>query len=307
MTATPPCPPTNITMPVFGRFDETLTAILAVRKNTRSKIFLTVVDNGNGGDFTKELTRLADEKVIDNLFILDRNYGISCACNIGWSLVDAPFFMKIDNDYKILSDTWLECIYGIWGRDRHATLMGPAWDCRVAEGREETPYGVRWTMPISFVGSAFLVSRKIRDQMGFFSEDYGLYGEEDADYCLRCHHAGIRKMSFAAEPLMEIISNDAGEPEYAAFKRAAHTSNVGQDSGQGIFALNLFLYKHGLRALRVPLKYRIAAVKGMHVTVEENPEYGPFREKLDRCLDVYNASGRNPSPGDLESMRAILA
>ena len=307
MGASVSCPLTNITMPVYLRPDETLKSIASVREHSGKRAVLTVIDNGNDGDFRKELIALADKNIIDNLFILERNYGISCACNIGWNLVDAPFFMKLDNDYRILSGAWLESIYGMWGKKRHSTLMGPVWACRSDLGRVETPFGVIWTMPVSFVGSAFLASRKIREQIGVFSEDYGLYGEEDADYCLRCHHAGIRKLSFAAEPLMEIISDDAGEAAYVDFKRASHLENVGVGKGRGIFALNLFLYEHGLRDLNVPAKYRIAAVKGRHVALAENPEYAPFREKLEQCLEIYNASGRTPSPGDVEAMRSLLA
>lgn len=301
------CPVTNITMPVFGRPEETLVSIVSIRKNTRSRFMLTVVDNGNGGDFSKELARLADKGVIDNLFILDRNYGCSPACNVGWALVDAPFYMKMDNDYEILEDTWLDRIYGMWGRDRHTTLMGPAWGCDMPIGRVETAYGVKWTIPISFMGSAFLVSKKVSDAIGFFSEDYGLYGDEDADYCLRCHHAGIRKYSFAPEPFIRIIGNDEKEADYAAFKQDAHEMNVGARPGQGILALNFFLYETGLRALNVPRKYAVSSVRGRHVTLAENPAYAPYHEKLMRCLNIFNAREREPGPADVEAMRRILA
>ena len=29
--------------------------------------------------------------------------GISCACNIGWRAVDAPYYMKLDNDMAALT------------------------------------------------------------------------------------------------------------------------------------------------------------------------------------------------------------
>lgn len=299
-------PLTNIVIPVFNRYDETLETIASVRRNTTRGI-LTVVNNGSGEPLGKELVRLADEKVIDNLFILDRNYGTSCACNVGWALVQAPFYMKLDNDYKILDPQWLEKIYGMWGKHRHATVIGPVWGWDETLGRVKTPYGVMWTLPISFVGSAFLVSRKVSDALGFFSEDYGLYGEEDADYCLRCHHAGIRKYSFTAEPLMEIISSEEREVAYAMEKKANHARSVGRGVREGILALNFFLYEHKLRDLKVPLKYRVRAVKGRHVEIEGNPEYMPYWEKLMRCLDIYNASGREPSEADVAAMRRILA
>jgi hypothetical protein len=209
--------------------------------------------------------------VIDHLFILERNHGVSPACNLGWRLVDSSFFMKIDNDSKILSDMWLENIFGMWGKKRHSTLMGPVWGHDSPLGRVDTPYGSLWTLPVSFAGTAFLVSRKVHGQIGFFSEDYGLYGEEDADYCLRCHRIGVRKYCFAAEPLIERIDNGDKETGYSGFKKAMHAANVGTGRGEGIFALNAFLYEHGLRDVDVPLKYRVKSVQGRHVTLEEDP------------------------------------
>jgi glycosyltransferase involved in cell wall biosynthesis len=300
-------PLTNIVMPVFNRYDETLITILAVRRMTRRRVVLTVVDNGSDDALRGELNRLADEKVIDNLFLLERNYGIAPACNLGWRLVDAPFFMKIDNDTEVISDMWLENIFGMWGKDRYTSLMGPVWNYDSPLGRRDTPRGSMWTLPVSFHGTAFLVGKKVHGRIGFFSEDYGLYGEEDADYCLRCHHIGVRKYSFAAEPLMKIISGDEGEPAYSAGKAAAHAANIGTGEGEGIFALNVFLYEQRLRDVNVPLKYRVTSVRGRHVSLEEEPGYAPYRDKLMHCARIYNESGRSPTPGDIAAMRRILA
>ncbi|MDR2669493.1 MAG: hypothetical protein LBC14_06030, partial [Desulfovibrio sp.] len=75
---------------------------------------------------------------------------------------------------------------------------------------------------------------------------------------------------------------------------------------EGIFALNVFLYEQGIRDVNVPLKYRVASMKGRHVELEEEPGYAPYRDKLMRCARIYNASGRVPTPGDIAAMRRIL-
>ena len=306
MSASVYCPLTHITMPVFGRPDETLETIAALRRNTRQPIVFTVVDNGNEPGFSRELERLADAGQIDHLFILDRNYGVSPACNVGWQLVDAPFFMKLDNDTKILSLDWLSNIYGMWGAARYSTLMGPVWHCRKERGSTQTPYGTLWKLPVSFGGTAFFVGKKISDQLGFFSEDYGLYGEEDADYCLRCHHAGIRKYSFEAENVLELTDQHDSASSYEAIKQQAHEGNVGTGSGRGIFALNVFLYEHSLRSVRVPLRYAIRAVQGRHVELVERSDYPARWDKLQQCLELFDQSGRAPTPECIEAMRRIL-
>ena len=300
-------PLTNITVPVFNRRDETLETLAAIRARTKSPCILTVVDNGSAADLRKELLRLHEEKVIDRLFILDRNYGVSCACNLGWRSVDAPFFMKVDNDIKPIADNWLESIYSAWGKYRYSSITGPVWNCASPYNRLDTPHGTLWNMPVSMSGEGFIVGRKIHESIGFFSEDYGLYGEEDADYCLRCHHAGIRKFSYEASALLERLDADGRKyAEYGKAKKAAHDKNVGSKRGEGIFALNIFLYEQGLRALNVPLKYEVKSMRGPYVEMRERDAYGVFFDVLSYCLELFTASGRKPDVGTVEKMRAAL-
>lgn len=298
-------PLTNITIPVFNRPDETLITLASLREKVSRGYVVTVVDNGSDSGLNRELQRLHSRGVIDRLLVLDGNYGVSCASNVGWSSVQTPFFMKLDNDVRILSSTFLEDVYSMWGRARHSTIIGPAWNCREEMGRTVLPRGILWTLPVSFYGNAFFVSARIRDTIGYFSEDYGLYGEEDADYCMRCHYAGIRKYSFEASGMLEHMNQ--GSAAYVRDKKEAHSLNVGTEKAAGIFALNLFLYRHGLRPLRVPLKYRIHSCRGLHVTLEENPAYGAWFNRLQECLEIYNmSSSREVSPQQIEKMRAIL-
>jgi GT2 family glycosyltransferase len=252
---------------VFNRAETTLRVISALA-GTRAPHTLTVVDNGSRDGLRAELLALHKHKKIRHLYFLDDNYGVSCACNVGWRLHEAPIYMKLDNDMLVLSDDWLGDILGMWGKNRYRTLFGPVWNCSCSEGRNETPHGVFWTLPVSFSGAAFLVSKKVIETIGYFNEDYGVYGEEDADYCLRCHHAGIRKYAFECRDL--IFHDSSGDGEYQennVDKRSLHKRNVGAE-GKGIFALNLFLYENGLRPLNVALKYGIVKVAGHEVTVE---------------------------------------
>jgi glycosyltransferase involved in cell wall biosynthesis len=300
-------PLTNITVPVFNRRDETLATLAALRAKTKSPFILTVVDNGSEADLRADLLRLHEEKVIDRLFLLDGNYGVSCACNHGWRSVDAPFFMKVDNDIRPIADDWLESIYSTWGKYRYNSITGPVWNCASPHNRIDTPHGTMWSMPVSMSGEGFIVGRKIHELVGFFSEDYGLYGEEDADYCLRCHHAGVRKFSYEASGLLERMDADGKKyAEYGRWKVATHNRNVGSKQGEGIFPLNLFLYEQGLRALNVPLKYEVKSMRGPYVELRERGAYGKFFDALSHCLELFHASGRMPDAGTVEKMRVAL-
>ena len=89
-------PLVNITIPVFNRFQLTQKTILALHKSTREIPFVvTVVDNGSDAALRNRLVEFKEGGLIDNLFLLPRNMGISCACNIGWRAVDAPFYMSV--------------------------------------------------------------------------------------------------------------------------------------------------------------------------------------------------------------------
>jgi len=301
------CPLTNITVPVFNRREETLATLAALRERTQSPFILTVVDNGSEAELRNDLLRLHKEGAVDRLFLLDRNYGVSCACNLGWRSADAPFFMKVDNDIMPVADKWLERIYSAWGTHRYSSITGPVWNCTVPRNRMDTPHGVMWSMPVSMSGEGFLVSRKIHERIGFFSEDYGLYGEEDADYCLRCHHAGIRKFSYEASGLLERLDADGRKyAAYGAAKTAAHNKNVGGKQGEGIFPLNLFLYEQGLRALNVPLRYEVKSMNGPYVELRECAGYGRWFDALSFCLELFHASGGKPDAGVAEKMRGTL-
>lgn len=283
-------PLVNITMPVWNRMDETICSILSVKKYTKTPYFLTVVDNGSKNELKKELLNMYDNGIIDNLYFLNSNYGVSCACNTGWKLNEASFYMKLDNDMEIISETWMNDIFIMWGKSRYNTLFGPVWHCEEENCKTVSDYGIYWTIPVSLSGAAFLASAKIIKQIGYFSEDYGVYGEEDADYCLRCHYAGIRKYTFESEHMIIHRGND--DKEYISRninKRNMHRKNVGDGNKKGLFALNIYLYQHALRPLDVPLKYEISAVREHDVELKENPRHSFLYKVLLECLEVFNS------------------
>ncbi|MCD7984605.1 MAG: glycosyltransferase [Desulfovibrio sp.] len=299
-------PQVNITMPVWNRMDDTLASIMSVAEMTSTPYTLTVVDNGSEADLRRELLDMHARGIIQNVYFLDRNYGVSCACNTGWRLHPASILMKLDNDMEILSKTWMQDIFAMWGKQRYNTLFGPVWHGSEERCRVSSEWGVYWTLPLSLSGAALLVSAKVHESIGYFSEDYGVYGEEDADYCLRCHHAGIRKYTYeCADMIRHRGTNDTEYQAHGINKRGAHEANVGNAARQGLFALNLFLYKHGLRPLNVPMRYHVAAVNGHNVEIRENPAYAALYASLLHCQEVLNDASLDEEQKKLR-MRQLL-
>jgi glycosyltransferase involved in cell wall biosynthesis len=89
-------------------------SILSVHNRTKTGYSLNVVDNGSDPVLKKELLHMYHKNIIHNLHFLEKNYGISCACNTGWKLHPSSVYMKLDNDMIILSDSWLTDILNMW-------------------------------------------------------------------------------------------------------------------------------------------------------------------------------------------------
>ena len=101
---TPVC---NVTIPVFNRPGATRETLLALRRTSQEVPFdITVVDNGSDPALVDTLLEFRERGVIDHLFLLPRNMGVACAANVGWELVPAPIYMKLDNDTAMRRTRW---------------------------------------------------------------------------------------------------------------------------------------------------------------------------------------------------------
>ena len=100
-------PVCNVTIPVFNRPGATRETILALRRTSQEVPFdITVVDNGSDPALVGMLLEFRERGVIDHLFLLPRNMGVACAANVGWELVPAPIYMKLDNDTAMRRTRW---------------------------------------------------------------------------------------------------------------------------------------------------------------------------------------------------------
>lgn len=97
----------------------------ALANTSREVAFqITVVDNGSEPELVKTLLHLRDEGVIDNLFLLPRNMGVACAANVGWELVPAPLYMKLDNDTAMIRRHWLRDLLALWSHGQPLSNLG---------------------------------------------------------------------------------------------------------------------------------------------------------------------------------------
>ena len=313
-------PTVNITIPVFNRLVLTQKTILALRESGDSIPFtITVVDNGSEPALVSRLQELHRDGLIDKLFLLPRNMGISCACNIGWAMTDAPCFLKLDNDMLAQDPDWLEKLFTLWRHGEPLSTLGPAWteeQLLANDGALHTPDGILGICRTNLPGAVLFVPKAVSDILGFWNEDYGLYGAEDGDYGARMNSAGFPQYYYLAQGLIRDmgLEEKPEDRDYALDRQGEHQALfVDEKGGTGLFKLNNYLYKYGIRNLKVPLRYAVADVDGNgKVRLRENKDYPPVRQALDVCRREMNRARASKDPDQIfrgefiERLRTVM-
>ncbi|MBO6171116.1 MAG: glycosyltransferase [Desulfovibrio sp.] len=313
----------NVTIPVFNRPAATERTIRALAATSRETPFcITVVDNGSEPPLTQTLRRLREEGCIDNLFLLPRNMGVACAANVGWELVPAPIYMKLDNDTAMLRPHWLRDLLALWRHGRPVSNLGGAFDTamlRKTPGCLRTPDGELGLCVGNLPGQAVLVPRAVSDMLGFWNEEYGLYGGEDGDYGLRMQAAGLPQYYYLGPDYFENVrEEDDACATYAARgidKRRLHRELVVRDNlGMGRLYMNKLFYLTGLRSLRPMRRYAVDDVDAQgRVRLVERREYKEFQRDMTQTTAPLQAAVRQhvmsyrPDEASAAAVRALMA
>lgn len=192
--------------------------------------------------------------------------------------------------------------------------MGPLWRRHVdyrAGGSVQTPHGILYTSAMTLSGQALMVAEQDLAEIGYLGEDYGIYGEEDADFCVRAHYAGLM-YAFAAESFLRNLQSESKEGMTEAEKLRISAQNTGEADRYGIYRVNEYLFSMYVRKTRVPLKYEIDSVQGRRVRLKVRKDYLEFRKRLmqvARRINSYLASDMKLKlavPGEVERFREML-
>ena len=283
----------NITIPVFNRFELTQLTILSLNKMKRNIPFsITVVDNGSEKILRDELLDLKKNNLIQNLFLLDKNYGVSCACNIGFMAMDTPFYMKCDNDIVIKDPEFINKIFYMYKIVEPMSILGPALLHHWIENSTKiiyTKYGKLAECKTNVPGGALFIPRQIINILGYFCEDYDLYGADDGDYGIRMGLAGFNQYYYEYESFFDHRGKwDSSEYNDFGLDKAKQYNELFKtpDGKIGIFTLNSFLYANLVRSWKVPLKYEIAEQDGYYLKLKERDDYKKIRYALHRSQKI---------------------
>lgn len=276
----------NLTIATFNRIDCTRQCIESIISRTRHPHRLTIIDNGSTDGTQDYLRGLHAAGVLADLVLLDANMGISPAYNLGWEICDAAYYMKIDNDVVFLRDDWLETLVGYADTNPDVAMIGFGKSFReIVHSRDANNV----LHHVGHVGGCVLIRRDVHEKIGFWNEDYGLYGEEDSDFGLRARLAGYVNVVVHNPDVPFIRYSDAEfeqHAEYQSWKAGKRRKNL-----DAWCTFNDCLFKCGFRPTYVGRKF-IPHVQGTSCTFTANKEYlreiaaleAKYQPHLDRIL-----------------------
>lgn len=279
----------NITIPTFNRLELTKKCIFSLKKYTNIPHVVTVVDN-NSTDGTQDfLVNLKENGMIDYLYLLDQNMGVSCASNFGFDTNPTPLYMKLDNDMEVTQNKWLLDILELWANNPEVAILGPSL------GRSKDSYneytlksGTKvFTTTANLAGAATIISRDVFNRLGYWNEDYGLYGEEDADYSHRAKLANYLLICFeSGGKLVHHGTEQNTLDEYKEFKTLQRNKNLTPTKVANRFATYSYLYDQKILSLRCERRYIPIAAGDYKVTFIVNNDFIVRKKFAERCAYI---------------------
>lgn len=276
---------TNIGLVTFNRLEYTKQSIQSILKTTHSKWKLTVVDNGSTDGTVEYLQKLHKESYIDSLICLELNIGVAKASNIAWlQEPNAGFFVKIDNDIIIKKDCWLFDMITLIKANARLGLVGYNVEKKTYPLIENANATRLRKTDENIGGAVVLIPEKTRNLIGYWSEEYGLYGEEDADYSARVKAIGLEYAYMEDEDAMfhlpggkaaeidpkTFLSMESLEnedfPAYRTWKDQERQKNLVDG---GLYIRNRIGYQNKWMPTFKPATYASVIVRAINESVED--------------------------------------
>jgi len=255
---------TTLMMVTYNRLDltkETLHNLFRdkiTNENNAGRNFnLVIVDNGSSDGTVKYLESWHSAMVTSDcdflgevrVIYLPENKGIAIGRNIALKTaaeLGTKWFCTIDNDVK-LPTGWLQEAIEIMEANKPYCAIGVNFETETFP--EVTKNGFTFQeKPAGNLGTACMVFKKQLHQMlGYFNTEYGMYGEEDADFGMRARVAGFR-MGYIKENGEHLGADEEDVNEYREFKTKQHADNL------ALFKKNCALYAQRKKAIYIPYK-----------------------------------------------------
>ena len=266
----PPADYANICVITYNRLDFTKQALASIFAHTDYPHLVTVVDNGSTDGSVAYLKELHAAGKIRNLVLFEHNVGVAKAANVGWACEpSADFYLKFDNDI-IMQGPWLADLVDMARSIPSAGTVGYNVEPYSYPLSQINGKWVRIKHNGNLGGACKLIPRHVHERFGFWSEEYGLYGEEDADYGYRIIFGGLQNIYMKNESLafhlpagkaaiidpVTFEAKDGQEEElHADYRRWKDKQRKSNASRGGLFLENLQAYRSGQKSLYVDSQF----------------------------------------------------
>jgi predicted O-linked N-acetylglucosamine transferase (SPINDLY family)/glycosyltransferase involved in cell wall biosynthesis len=182
----------NIGIVTFNRLEFTRQAIASIVKHTSYPHTITVVDNGSSDGTHEYLNELKKAGIIKNLILLESNIGVAKASNIAWKQEqNSSHYLKYDNDIVVQKNNWLSNLVSIIDSIPEIGVIGYNFEQASYPIRVINNYHLRVKEEGNIGGACFLIPKRTHNLLGYWCEEYGLYGFEDCDYSFRVQLSGL--------------------------------------------------------------------------------------------------------------------
>ena len=287
--------PVNIGIVTFNRLALTKICLESLFDVTAGDYVVTVVDNCST-DGTQEYLQAFVGHPRVTVVLLPRNTGVSVASNYAWALGNERgdgYYVKLDNDMEIKDKYWLQELRDIVDANPTVAMAGYRNNERNTVERITLPDGRTLLTAASYFGGSVLIPRRVHDLLGFWNEDYGIYGFEDVDYSNRATMAGLLAGYADREHESAIIHHGYDAQHVSAeHEQVKHEQIKSAARGEKLYLLNKLLFEKGIRPLYVKRKY-LPKRSGDKITFFLNPEYRPLLKLQNDLMQSTSYSLKN--------------
>lgn len=247
---------TSIMMVTYNRLELTKRMFDNFIKSTDSPFRLIVVDNGSTDGTVEWLTQLKPDTPHCQGYVThfnEKNMGIGIGRNQGLLIADKfndPYLCTIDNDIELHKGWLTECLGVVKSNPKVAigvNFEGKNYPLVMMNG-----YQVQWKRDGNLGTALTVFSRKLHEAIGFFIMEFGLYGEEDADFFFRAREAGWQ-IGYLPTNGVHFGEGDLDTGEYREFKTAQHQKNL------KAFQKNCWDYKGRMKSIYIPFQDKTIA------------------------------------------------
>jgi GT2 family glycosyltransferase len=182
----------NIAIVTYNRVGLTQIALQSLAKFAPKGICdINVIDNGSTDSTPEYLKYAQSENNIKNVILLDNNIGVAKASNILWQLEGYDHYVKYDNDIMVTQGNWLSQMVELAEQIPNAGSVSYNFSPFPLENAEYMGKRFKKTEFGKGCGACVLIPNSTREKLGYWCEDYGVYGEEDRDYIYRINKIGL--------------------------------------------------------------------------------------------------------------------